>query len=242
MLLRAVYRGVNYHEPLTPGKTTVDVQVFEPTDKPSAVSVTAHAIILQPDGSDLDVGEEYNITNKTQPSAGLLQGGRLVSLSLPDGATDEPGVGRECRGHAGDSDHRSIRGKTKKPSPMPFRPGDSGVRMSYKVPYANNQTKLTFVSPYAADRVGIFVPPTRADFGRGTFAAGQEQGFNVYMLQSVAANTPFTVSLSGTAPRLPQEGAAGGDPSQDPSVNSRADSEAPPPRRPPPRCPPASTA
>lgn len=67
MLLRAVYRGVMYHEPLTPGKTTVDVQVFEPTDKAGSFAVTAHAIILQPKGSDLVIGEEYNIENKTQP-------------------------------------------------------------------------------------------------------------------------------------------------------------------------------
>ena len=50
MLLRVVYKGVNYHEPITPGKTTADVEVFEPTDKPDAFSVANHAIILQPNG------------------------------------------------------------------------------------------------------------------------------------------------------------------------------------------------
>ena len=53
--------------------------------------------------------------------------------------------------------------------------------MSYKVPYANNQAKLTFVSPYAADRVGIFVPPTVQVSGDGLSPAGTEQGFSVYM-------------------------------------------------------------
>ena len=83
MLLRAVYRGVNYHEPLTPGKTTVDVQVFEPTDKPGSFAVTAHAIILQPNGSDLMVGEEYNIENKTQPPVAYYRadGSFLFSLA-----------------------------------------------------------------------------------------------------------------------------------------------------------------
>jgi hypothetical protein len=118
------------------------------------------------------------------------------------------------------------KGKSKEAIAFPFRPGDSGVRMSYKIPYANNQTKLTFVSPYSADRLGIFVPPTVQVSGDGLSPAGQEQGLNVYMRQSVAANTPFTVSVSGTAPPPPQEGAGGGDPSQDPSVNSRAESGA----------------
>jgi hypothetical protein len=116
------------------------------------------------------------------------------------------------------------KGKNREAIAFPFRPGDSGVRMSYKIPYANNQTKLTFVSPYAADRLGIFVPPTVQVTGDGLTAAGQEQGLNVYMRQSVAANTPFTISVSGTAPPPPQEGAGGGDPSQDPSINSRAES------------------
>ena len=104
MLLRAVYRGVNYHEPVTPGKNMVDMQVFEPTDKPGAVTVSAHAIILQPDGSDLDVGEEYNITNKTQPSAGLLQGGWLVRFFAAAGCGRQSGLRREFGRNAGDSD------------------------------------------------------------------------------------------------------------------------------------------
>ncbi len=86
MLLRAVYRGVNYHEPVTPGKTTVDMQVFEPTNRPDAVAVTAHAIILQPDGSALDVGEEYNITNKTQPPLAYYKADGSFLFSLPEGA------------------------------------------------------------------------------------------------------------------------------------------------------------
>ena len=91
MLLRAIYRGVTYHEPVPPGKSTADVQVFEPTDKPSAVSVTAHAIILQPDGSDLDVGEEYSITNKTQPPLAFYKADGSFVYSLPAGAAQNQG-------------------------------------------------------------------------------------------------------------------------------------------------------
>ena len=88
MLIRAVYRGVNYHDPATPGKNVVDMQVFDPTDKPGAVTVSAHAIILQPDGSDLDVGEEYNITNKTSPPLAYYKAGGSFEYSLPQGAAD----------------------------------------------------------------------------------------------------------------------------------------------------------
>ncbi len=229
MLLRAVYRGVNYHEPVPPGKNIADVQVFEPTDKPGAVaiSVTAHAIILQPDGSNLDVGEEYNITNKTQPPLAFYKADGSFVFSLPTGASMNQ-VSAVSSAGMPVIQTTIDKGENKQAIAFPFRPGDSGVRMSYKVPYPGNQTKLTFSSPYPADRVGIFVPPTVQLTGEGLSPAGQEQGFNVYMLQTVAANTPFSVSLSGTAPAPPQDaggaGGAGGDPSQDPSVNSRADS------------------
>ncbi len=223
MLLRAIYRGVTYHEPVPPGKSTADVQVFEPTDKPSAVSVTAHAIILQPDGSDLDVGEEYSITNKTQPPLAFYKADGSFVYSLPAGAAQNQ-VSAVSPAGMPVIQTPIDKGKNREAIAFPFRPGDSGVRMSYKIPYANNQTKLTFVSPYAADRLGIFVPPTVQVSGDGLTPAGQEQGLNVYMRQSVAANTPFTISVSGTAPPPPQEGAGGGDPSQDPSVNSRAES------------------
>lgn len=86
MLLRVVYKGVNYHEPITPGKTTADVEVFEPTDKPDAFSVANHAIILQPNGSDLMVGEEYMIANKTQPPVAYYREDGSFNFTLPDGA------------------------------------------------------------------------------------------------------------------------------------------------------------
>jgi lipoprotein-anchoring transpeptidase ErfK/SrfK len=213
MLLRAVYRGVNYHEPATPGKTVVDMQVFDPTDKQGAVSVTAHAIILQPDGSDLDVGEEYNITNKTDPPLAYYKADGSFLFTLPEGAHDNQ---VSAVSSAGMPVIQSTldKGKNKQAIAYAFRPGDSGIRMSYKLPYSGNQAKLTFVSPYPADRVGIFVPPTVQVSGPGLSPAGTEQGFSVYMLQSVAANAPFTVSISGTAPPPPQ-GAVGTDAGQD---------------------------
>jgi len=226
MLVRAVYRGVNYHEPATPGKTTVDVQVFEPTDKASAFAVTAHAIILQPDGSDLVVGEEYNISNKSQPPVAFYRPGGSFLFSIPNGAqlSDASVVGMSGMPVVQQPIDKS---KTEKAIDYPFRPGDSGVRVSYRLPYADNKAQLRFVSPYAADRLAIFAPPTVQVTGGGFSPAGQEQGFSVYMRESVAANTPVAVSVSGTAPPPPQSGAGdnsgGVDNSQNPAASSGAD-------------------
>jgi len=130
------------------------------------------------------------------------------------------------------------KGKNQEAIAFAFRPGESGVRISYKLPYPGNQAKLRFVSPYPAERLAVFAPPSVQISGEGFTAAGQDQGFNVYMRESVAANTPLSVSVSGTAPMPANAGGAGGSggavsapPSaENPSVNSRVEapgSEAP---------------
>jgi hypothetical protein len=227
MLIRAVYRGVNYHEPATPGSSTVNVEVFEPTEKLSAFDVTARAVILDPNGPDLRVGEEFLIKNTTQPPVAYYRPNGSFVFSLPAGA------------QIGDVSVVGISGMPIKQTPVekggnaeaidyPFRPGETQVRMSYRMPYPSNQATIRLVSPYKADRVAILAPPSVQVSGSGFSPAGTEEGLNVYMRDGVAANVPFSIAVSGTAP-LGSPGSAaggggGGDDSQNPSVNSRADS------------------
>ena len=235
MLVRAVYRGVNYHEPIPPGKTTAEIKVFEPTDKAGAFAIAARAVILQPNATDLLVGEEYSIENKTQPPMAYFHQNGSFVFALPDGAELSQVSASGASGMPvvqGTID----KGKGLEAIDFPFRPGESNVRVSYKVPYAGNGTKLRISSPYPVARLAVFAPPGVTVTGDGFAPAGQEQGFNAYMRESLAANTPLIVNVSGTAP-MPSSsqgngtgggmsggGAAGSAGSQDPSVNSRAES------------------
>jgi hypothetical protein len=233
MLVRAVYRGVNYHEPIPPGKTSADMQVFEPTDKAGTFAIAARAVILQPNATDLLVGEEYSIENKTQPPMAYFHQNGSFVFALPDGAQLSQVSAAGASGMPvvqGTID----KGKGLEAIDFPFRPGESNVRVSYKVPYAGNETKLRISSPYAVERLAVFAPPGVTVTGDGFAPAGQEQGFNAYMREAVAANTSVIVNVSGTAPMQSsaQGGAGGGRPasgagsdgSQNPSVNSRAES------------------
>lgn len=228
MLIRAVYRGVNYHEPATPDKTTVDVEVFEPTEKPNAFAVTVHAIIFQPTGSELTVTEEYNISNKTKPPLAYYRADGSFIFSTPEGAqlTSVSAVGSSGMPVV---QSPIDKGHNQQAIAFPFRPGDSQVSLSYKVPYPGNQANLHFASQYAVEHLGLFAPPSMQVSGGGFIAAGQAQGFSAYTRDSVAANTPVSVSVSGTAPppAAAQDstaaGGAPGDDAQNPSVNSRID-------------------
>jgi hypothetical protein len=229
MLVRVVYRGVNYHEPITPGKTVANVEVFEPTTKPDAFSVANHALILQANGNELMVGEEYMIANKTQPPVAFYREDGSFDFNLPDGAEFSQA---SAWGAANMPVVQSTidKGKDKMAIAFPFRPGESGVRLAYKMAYPGNHLMLRNVSPYATDRLIIAAPPTMTIAGSGISPAGQDQGFNVYTMDKVAANTPVDITVSGTAPlpagnsadAPPGGGSAGADNSQNPSVNSRA--------------------
>jgi hypothetical protein len=230
MLIRVVYGGVNYHEPVPPGKTTADVQVFEPTDKPSAFTVTNHAVIVQPNGSDLMVGEEYSVENKTQPPVAFYRADGSFDFSIPDGADFNQA---SAWGSAGMPVVQGTidKGKNKMAIAFAFRPGESGVRISYKVPYPGNQIVLKNVSSYATDRLIIAAPPSVQISGDGITPAGQDQGFSVYTRTGVAANAPLAIKISGVAPMPPaNQGAsdnsapAAGNNSANASVNSRLES------------------
>lgn len=218
MLLRVPYKGVLYHEPVTPGTTTANVTVYEPTTDAHSFAVTSRTIVLQPKGSDLLVGEEYRIDNQTHPPVAYYLKDGTFKFQLPDGgqlnqvsawgATGMPVI-------QGTID----KGNGVEAVDWPFRPGNNGVRISYELPYASSQTTIHTASPYSVQRVLLVVPPGLQVSSAGFTPAGTEQGYDIYTRDSIAANMPLTISVSGTALEP-----AAADNSQNPSVNSRADS------------------
>ena len=216
MLLRVPYKGVLYHEPLTPGTASANVTVYEPTTDAHSFAVTMRAIVLQPKGSDLLVGEEYTIQNQTHPPVAYYLKDGTFKFQLPAGGQLNQ---VSAWGAAG---MPVIQGTIDKGNGVeavdwPFRPGDNGVRLSYQLPYNSNQATFRTSSLYNVQRVMLIVPPGLQVSSTGFVPAGTEQGYDIYTRDSIVANSPFTISVSGTASE-PAPGAS----SQDPSVNSRA--------------------
>ena len=219
MLLRVPYKGVLYHAPVPPNTPSVQVEVYEPTRDPHSFTVTTRAIILQPKGSDLTVGEEYTIENQTQPPVAFYLKDGSFRFELPQGA-------QLSQVSAWDASKMPvIQGTIDKGSGVeavdwPFRPGDNGVRISYELPYTSNQATIQSTSIYDVQSVILAVPPGLQVSAAGFSPAQSEQGFDIYTHAAVAANTPLAISVSGiaSAPAASPDNGA-----QDPSVNSRAD-------------------
>lgn len=210
MLIRAVYRGVMFHQPVVPGTTKVDVTVYEPTSDAKTVKVGSRVIVFQPNNDNLLVGEEYSLQNGSQPPLAYFNEKGDFDFHIPEGAQLSQ---VSSWGPAGMPVVQGTidRGQGHYAIAYAFQPGDNGVRLAYQVPYAANQTHMKFDSPYAVQRVMLVTPPSVKVESDGFVAAGTEQGFNLYSRDVVPAGLPFDVNISGSAPP-PSASAQGGDP------------------------------
>ena len=178
MLVRAVYHGVNFNHAVPPGTTTAQVDIYEPSKDAKTINVPSHVVIFQPNGETLNVGEEYQIENKSQPPVAYFRSDGTFDFALPEKGQLQQVA---AAGPAGmpvvqvpinkKNNHYSVA--------FAFRPGDNSVRYSYELPYPGNTATVKIPTIYPG---------------------GQEQGMNLYGRQDVPAGTIVAVSVSGTAP------------------------------------------
>jgi hypothetical protein len=212
MLVRAIYKGVNFHQPLPPGKDSVSVDVFEPTSDAKTISVPSRVVIFQPNGSSLIVGEEYGVKNVSTPPKAYFRTDGNFEVTLPEMAELKQIA---ASGPSGMPVVQAPidKGKNRYAIAFAFRPGESDVRLSYELPYPGNAATVKIPTVYGGGRLLVVAPPGVKLTGDGLQMAGQEQGMNIYERASVPAGTLVSVTLSGTAPPPTPSGAdAGGAP------------------------------
>jgi len=199
MLIRAVYKGVNFHQPLPPGKDSISVEVFEPTGDAKTISVPSHVVIFQPNGASLIVAEEYGVKNDSKPPQAFFKLGGNFDAALPDNAQLKQIA---ASGPSGMPVVQAPieKGKNKYAISFAFRPGESEVRLSYELPYPNNKIAVKLPTLYGGGRLLVVAPPSVTLTGDGLQLAGQEQGMNIFERASIATGTTITINLSGTAP------------------------------------------
>jgi len=201
VLVRVNYRGVNFHQAVPPGRNVADVEVFEPTTDPKAFEVSSRIIVFQPDGASLLVGEEYTIDNHSKPPAAFFKADGTFEFEVPDGA--QLGQVAAWGPSAMPVTQGTMeRGKNRYAIAFPFRPGENGIRLAYQIPYATNRATVQAASPYPTRRVSLIAPPTMQIEAAGFSLVGQDQGWNVYTRETLAARAALEVSVSGTAPPL----------------------------------------
>lgn len=207
MLVRAVYNGINFHEPVPPSKTDVEVDVFESSKDPKTITLPSRVVFFQPNGTALIVGEEYSIENKSAPPQAFFRADGNFEFALPKGAKLQQVAA------AGPAGMPVVQAPIEKKDnhfaiAYAFRPGSSTVRYSYELPYPNNSAVVSVPVSQTTGRLLVVAPPTMQISGGELQLGGQEQGMNIYGRENVAAGTVVAVTVSGTAPP-PQESGNG---------------------------------
>jgi len=199
MLVRAVFHGVNFHQPVPPGRSDVEIEVFDPTQDAKTVSVPTHIVIFQPNGSRLVVGEEYSVLNNADPKQAYFRADGNFEFALPDGAQIQQAA---AWGPSGMPVVQSTIDKTKNRYAIAFafRPGESGVRYSYEIPYTGNAASIKIPTVYPDAKLLVLGAPTLQISGDGLEPNGQEQGMNIYGRGPLEKGSVYSVSVSGTAP------------------------------------------
>jgi hypothetical protein len=221
MLVRAVYKGINFHQPVPPGRNDVEVSIFEPSKDPKTISVASRIIFFQPSGENLTVAEEYSIQNNSQPPQAYFRPEGNFEFVIPDSAKLQQVA---AAGPTGMPVVQAPIDKKKGKYAIAYalRPGQNTVRYSYEMPYPGNAATLNLTTIYPEARVLVVGSPTLQISGGGLASGGQEQGMSVYGRENVVANDVMAVSVSGTAPPLQNAGSdsagGGGRDAQDPQA------------------------
>jgi hypothetical protein len=221
MLVRAVYKGINFHQPVPPGRSDVEVSIFEPSKDPKTISVASRIVFFQPSGENLTVGEEYSIQNNSQPPQAYFRPDGNFEFVIPDNAKLQQVA---ASGPTGMPVVQAPIDKSKGKYAIAYalRPGQNIVRYSYEVPYTGNAATVKLAAIYSSARLLVVASPTMQVSGDGLQSGGQQQGMSIYGRENVTANTVIAVSVSGTAPPLQAGGSESGGAQGAPEAQSAA--------------------
>src|SRR5258707_9245325 len=211
MLVRAVYKGINFHQPVPPGRRDVEVSIFEPSKDPKTISVASRIVFFQPNDTNLTVAEEYSIQNNSQPPQAAFPAAGNFEFVIPENAHLQQIA---ASGPTGMPVVQAPIAKTKGKYAIAYalRPGQNTVRYSYEIPYPGDTTTVKVATVYPSARLLVVASPTMQISGEGLESGGLEQGMSVYGRENVAANSVIAVNVSGPAPPLQTGGSesAGG--------------------------------
>lgn len=209
VLIRATFHDVSFNTFAPPGRPGVEVEVYDISKDPKTISVTSHIVIFQPQGDKLVGAEEYEVTNSSQPAVAFFRTDGNFDFGIPENGslgqvTTTTGMGMSVAQASID------KGKGRYAIAYAFRPGQTNVRLSYELPYANSAATLKLPATYAGAKILVVAPPGVTVTGEGLTSAGQEQGMMVYSHDPLPAKGVLSVSLSGVGSAPASDGGGQG--------------------------------
>lgn len=207
-LIRVTHEGADYFQAAPPGRTTVNVDVYDVAAKVKGVTTEADVQRYETDGNAVHVTENFFINNASSPKVTQF-GPHAYVFYLPKGAD----IASAAALGPGSMPVQSSPMPTGAPGEyafvFPLRPGETRFQLSYRLPYTG---KLQ-IHPRFAGQVDNFalILPKSMQFtpgaGAGFQPVDQDRSVQTYLVRSLTAASKLEFTIAGTG-QLPQQTAA----------------------------------
>lgn len=205
-LVRVTHDKANYFQPVPPGTTNLDFEVYTAAAKVEGLTGEADVLKIQsdPGGANLTVTEMFFLKNDSNPPKTQFSD-RPFEFDLPAGAVVQGSLAlapggmpvRNAPVPLGDNHYTFI---------FPIRPGETRFQVSYTVPYKGSFTFTPHPS-LPTDTVAIVLPKSmkfQPAAGSPYQAVTEETTAQAYAARGVTTSEPLGFTLSGTG-ELPRD-------------------------------------
>jgi hypothetical protein len=210
-LIRVDHQKATYFEPVQPGKTTIDVAVYDAAPKVEGVSTEADVMRIEAGPQGLRVVENFFVKNESNPPRTQF-GPDAYPIYLPADSKIEASAAMGPAGMPVSSSPMPTPGqKGRYAFVFPIRPGETRFQISFTLPYSGSY-KFTAQLALPTQNLAIILPKTmKFDGGSGFESADVQPGSQTFLEKNVRPGQPitFTVSGEGVMPRDSQQ--AGGE-------------------------------
>jgi len=137
-LVRAIHEGVTYHPMAPPGRTSVEVEVFDVGKKIDGIEVVADVMRIQVEQGQLEVMRAFAVQNTSKPPRTQMNE-RNLEFNVPEGAQVVQGQAMTANGQPVNSAPVPVDDKkTRYAFLFPLRPGTTQFQVAYQLPYTGS--------------------------------------------------------------------------------------------------------
>jgi hypothetical protein len=200
-LVRAIHQGVTYHRMAPPGTTSVEVQVYDVSQKLEGISVTADVMRFQAQGSELQGIRLFAVNNTSEPPRTQMND-QNFEFYLPEGAQVDQAMAMTAGGQPINSAPVPQKEKNRYAFMFPLRPGETQFQVSYHLPYsgaASIDPKLLYGAQHfvvVLPKAMQFAPDSGATFQ--SMNDPRQADAVVQVASNAAAGQPLAFKISGT--------------------------------------------
>jgi hypothetical protein len=208
LMIRAVYRGANYHIHISlneDARANIDIEVFEPTTSMKDIEVVDARIAFQLEGDHLVSLETVSFNNKTNPPKTFTHPEGNFRISKSPGILEPPQLAITAPGTSMPVVQTALESPDGQSyySLYPLRPGTTVFEVQQLLPYTNRSYQYIkkFYFDMGSMDIGVF-PRDMVLSGQNLekIAVGSQENFSVYMSPPIEAGTEVVWSFSGGTP------------------------------------------